>query len=118
MICYYGLYLFIIEEPQKPTLTDKLIYPNTYTIYIYIYMSLCACMYVCIHACIYFTWSEVVCCRKSSSLQFTIRNKFYPKIAATRSDIWWILLTTVASDDWREAKRPVPNFNVIKFAFP
>lgn len=65
-----------------------------------------------------FTCSEVVSCWKSHRFQFPIRDKFYPKVSSTASDIGRAVLTTVASKHGTEAKWSIPNFDVVKFTFP
>lgn len=64
------------------------------------------------------TCSEVVTRRKSHRFQLAVRNKFYPQISAATPDIGWAVLATVASEHWGEAKRSIPDLDVVKFTFP
>lgn len=64
------------------------------------------------------TCGEVITCWKSHCLQFTVRNKLYPQVSATAPDIGWTVLTTVAPEHGGEAKRSIPDLDVVKFTFP
>lgn len=64
------------------------------------------------------TCCEVVARREPHGFQFTVGHKFYPQIAAAGPDVQGTLLAAVASNYWREAKWPIPYFDMVKFTFP
>lgn len=64
------------------------------------------------------TLGEVVACRESESLQFTVRHKFDVQVASAGADVCGALLATVAANEGREAEGPISDLNVVKLAFP
>lgn len=64
------------------------------------------------------TLSEIVSCGKPNGLEFTICNKFNPKVSPTGPHIHWALLPAVSTDNRRRAEWAISNFNVVKLALP
>lgn len=64
------------------------------------------------------TLCEVIMCRETNGLQFTISHKLDVQIPATGADICRTFLPTVATNDRWETKGPIADFDVVKFTLP
>lgn len=64
------------------------------------------------------TLCEVIPGREADGLKFTIRHKLDVKVSPTGADVCRAFLPTVATNEGREAKRPIADLNVVELALP
>lgn len=64
------------------------------------------------------TLREVVSGRETDGLQFTVCNKLDVQVSPAGTDVCRAFLPAVATNEGREAKRSIPNLNVVELALP
>lgn len=64
------------------------------------------------------TLREVVSGRETDGLQFAVCNKLDVQVSPAGTDVCRAFLPAVATNEGREAKRSIPNLNVVELALP
>lgn len=64
------------------------------------------------------TLCEVIPCREANGIKFTISHKLDVQVPPTGADIGGAFLPTVATNDRREVKGSITDFNMVKPTLP